>query len=335
MKEKPEISVLIAVYNVEEYVVRCLESVFNNTIIDKAEIIIIDDFSTDNSYQKVENFIKQYKNLNITLLRQEKNSGLAIVRQKALDKANGKYFIYIDSDEWVEPDYLELLYNKAIQTNADCVGCSFYKEKNKTELISIPLKSTGKDNLKALFYMNIYPMIWCKLFKREIFINNSIKFNQNFNNNEDDLICLKFFSFADKVSYVEKPLYHYFIRQDSISYKRDIQYYKNALEVYTAGKDFLIDNNLFKDFEDDIFSKLLYYKIKILRHSNLFNYKKNVCFDEKDVILLNKWEKLNRQKITMLIPALVKKQFIKADLLFILYKLKNSISRITSILRKE
>ena len=116
MSEKelnPKVSVLIPVYNVRDYVERCLRSVFNNTIIQDCEIIIVNDCSTDDSEKIIIDLIQEYSQLNIQFLKHDCNKGLAATRNTAFLLAKGEYIICVDSDDWIENNYLEELYNKA------------------------------------------------------------------------------------------------------------------------------------------------------------------------------------------------------------------------------
>lgn len=132
----PVISVLIPVYNVEKYIERCLISLFENTIARYCEFIIVDDCSPDNSMNVIQSVLEKYTNIkeNTFLHSHDCNRGSAATRNTALLHSHGEYIICVDSDDWVEPDYLERLYVKANETYADIVVCDLYKEfihKNK------------------------------------------------------------------------------------------------------------------------------------------------------------------------------------------------------------
>ena len=119
---KELISVIIIAYNVENYIGKCLESVINQTYTN-LEIIIVDDASTDKTsdicieYQKKDDRIKYVKHKN--------NHGQAIARNTGLDNATGEYISFVDSDDFILPDYYELLYNNLQTTNADISICNF------------------------------------------------------------------------------------------------------------------------------------------------------------------------------------------------------------------
>ncbi len=207
----PEISVCIPVWNVEKYITQCLESVLSQTIIEKAEIIIVNDCTPDNSIQVINNIVEknpQHKE-RIHIFTHEKNKGLAAARNTGLRNSKGKYVIQVDSDDWLEPNYLEELYIAAESINADISGCDYFKEEiNKTTIIKEDLNKSNSDCLK--YIMSICQgIIWTKLVKRKLFIQNDISWVEGLDMGEDLLICSKLFANATKIVNVAKPLYHY------------------------------------------------------------------------------------------------------------------------------
>ena len=118
-------SVIITTHNTEKYLFKCIDSIINQTLPD-IEIIIVDDASTDNTPKIAENLALQYDN--ILFLPLSISCGPGGARNKALLQATGEYISFIDSDDWVDLNYLEMMYNKAKQLNADIVTCSLMRE---------------------------------------------------------------------------------------------------------------------------------------------------------------------------------------------------------------
>ena len=110
----PKVSVIVPVYNTEKFLKECLESIINQTL-DDIEIIIIDDCSTDNSYKIILEYVKKYQN-KIRVIRQAKNSGVAAARNIGLNFATGKYISFVDSDDFIQEDMLEKMYNACEET---------------------------------------------------------------------------------------------------------------------------------------------------------------------------------------------------------------------------
>lgn len=211
MADITEISICIPVWNVESYITQCLESVFHQTIIDKTEIIIIDDCTPDNSISIIKKLLEKYpqhKN-RLRIIKHEKNRGLAAARNTGLKNAIGKYIIQVDSDDWLEPDYIERLYKAIESENADIAGCDYFLElADKTKIIKEDLNKSPINCLKYMITI-CQGIIWTKLVRKELYIKNNISWVEGLDMGEDLLICSKLFANANKVVNVNKPLYHY------------------------------------------------------------------------------------------------------------------------------
>lgn len=192
MKEV-KISVIIPVYNTEKFLERCLNSVIKQTL-KEIEIIVVNDGSTDNSLE----IIKKIKETDarIILINKE-NEGLTKTRNRGLEIASGKYIYNLDSDDYLEENTMfEELYNKCENDNLDMVVFDYYNDfENKKEYIkNIEVSDNGliekEDYIKDLIKAKWGISIWGKLTKKEIFINNNIKFPENIFMGEDLLTSL-------------------------------------------------------------------------------------------------------------------------------------------------
>ena len=124
---KKDISIIVPIYNSEKYLKKCIDSIINQTK-KELEIILINDGSTDNS----EKIIKEYKDKRIKYIKNT-NQGIGTTRNQGIKEATGKYLMFIDSDDYIENNACELLYNKAEKDNLDMVVCDFYREKEDGE----------------------------------------------------------------------------------------------------------------------------------------------------------------------------------------------------------
>ena len=215
----PQVSVLIPIWNVEKYIERCLRSVFEQTVADQAEFILVNDCSPDNSMKIAETVINDYPHLKnqIKVINHETNRGSAAARDTLLKNAAGKYFIFVDSDDWVEPNYLEELLNAAEREDADVVGCNLIMEwGNRSLIIKAPLLSGGKECVRKLLVGEIQGWLPVKLMKKEVIDSNPGDWwVEGLDLTEDLLFCVQFFYYAHKIVYIDKELYHY--RQDNNS----------------------------------------------------------------------------------------------------------------------
>ena len=192
---------------------------FEQTIADQAEFILVNDCSPDNSMKIAETVINEYPHLKnqIKVINHETNRGLAAARISAFSQAQGKYIINVDSDDWVEPNYLEELLNAAEREDADVVGCNLIKEfGDRTEVVKVLLPSDGKECVRKLLTGEISGWLHIKLMKKEVIDSNPGDWwVEGLDLTEDLLFSVQFFYYARKIVYIDKELYHY--RQDNNS----------------------------------------------------------------------------------------------------------------------
>ena len=171
---KPIISIILPVYNTSIYLEECLNSIYNQSF-KNYELICIDDGSSDNSYE----ILKKYEKIitNCKVIYQD-NQGVANARNVGLKNVKGDYIIFIDSDDYIEYNYLEKLYNESCNTGSDVVICNFYRyyDNYKLKLPVVLKKRSGiysnQDILKSLIPDNlIHSYLWNKLWKKELFDN--------------------------------------------------------------------------------------------------------------------------------------------------------------------
>ena len=133
-QDKPTISIIVPVYNTSIYLEQCLNSIHNQSFKDY-EVICVDDGSSDNSLHILKKYEKIIKNFKVI---SQKNQGVAVARNTGLANACGDYIVFIDSDDFVKENYLEVLYNESCKTNADVVICNFYRYYERSKL-SLPV----------------------------------------------------------------------------------------------------------------------------------------------------------------------------------------------------
>ena len=166
----PKISIIIPVYKVEKYIERCARSLFEQTL-DDIEYLFIDDCSPDKSIEELKDILDEYphRKSQTIIHRMERNKGQAAVRYWGVKNATGDYLIHCDSDDWVELDMYQQMYNKAIEEDADVVVCD-YVVTNGTSVIktinACHAKSPGQLIENCLFQRDPWPL-WNKLFKRK------------------------------------------------------------------------------------------------------------------------------------------------------------------------
>ena len=207
-----KVSVIIPVYNVEKYLERCLESLVNQTLKD-IEIICVNDGSTDNSLKILEEFAK--KDERIKIFNRE-NKGQSAARNFGIEHANGEYIGYVDSDDWVDLDFYEKLYNAAVKYDADIVAADFVRKNDKKHKIRLNLKSekvyTGIEEKIEVCHAIKEGCIWNKIYAKNILENLKFVEGMYF---EDGLFTLKALYNSNKLVTVLNTFYYYFVNSTS------------------------------------------------------------------------------------------------------------------------
>jgi glycosyltransferase involved in cell wall biosynthesis len=226
----PKVSIIMPVYNTEKYLERCLNSILNQTYT-KWELIAVNDGSTDNSLEILNSYAQ--KDNRIIVFEQE-NQGQSVARNKALDIVKGEYICFVDSDDWVELDYLEDLYKAITSTNSEIAMCSFYYSSDNDEKIGYKFKSNIiplREYKSKLLKDQIRSYLWNCIFKRSLF--NNLRFQKN-NIYEDMVLFTDLLPRLSKdVIAINKPLYHYYLRDNSTIHQKSI---KKAFSHYEAIK---------------------------------------------------------------------------------------------------
>ena len=317
----PLISIIIPVYGVENYIEQCLRSLFENTIADKCEFIIVNDCTKDNSMQIVKKLLSEYPTITAKIINHEKNLGIAATRNTGLKNAVGKYIIYTDSDDWVEKDYLEKLYTQAEASNADITACDWYEESNRKTLFVSGIKSNSKENFINFMQCNIPAYAWNKLVKHSLFVENKFEWINGINNWEDELMCTKLFSRARVFASVSEPLYHYRVRYNSyircLTTEKTKDDFLNAvfeIEKYLHENNFTSELELVNFKKNRVKQKILLDGTRAMQKKYIYLYRESYSFIKHDTQLSK------HSKIILLFA--INFPFIARTLLFFISVLK-------------
>lgn len=254
----PFFSIIIPCYNAVAVIDKALQSLELQTFCD-LEVILVDDCSTDNTYEYCERKIASY-NLNIILLRNEVNSGPGVSRNKGLQHARGKYVGFCDSDDWYGFNLLELVYKKIAEEESDIIFFDAYRcfsENNRKQIGNLSQYCYCKN--KEDFVALSTDSLWSLIAKRDIFQKVSIA---NLYNAEDVVTVPLLIIEAKRISYINLPLYNYQYRLQSLSTFANQRVVNNFLEAYS----FL--TNHWKAEYDDAFECLC---IKLVLYGVFYN----------------------------------------------------------------
>lgn len=211
----PKVSVIVPVYNVEKYLARCLESIINQTLQD-IEIICINDGTTDNSGDILEEYAK--KDSRIKIITQT-NSGLSEARNRGMREAKGDFIGLVDSDDYIDTNFFEALYEAATANDADiaCAGIIREGEKYKKVFLEyehIQTANSFKEKCELVNGVN-HSYAWDKIYRREPLINNNLEFIRGMLF-EDRPFVADVYEKMGKLVTVPTVYYHYWVNEKSI-----------------------------------------------------------------------------------------------------------------------
>lgn len=203
-----KVSVIVPVYKVEAFVDRCFRSLMEQTLQD-VEFIVVDDCTPDMSIGVIRNVMKDYPGRDVQIVSHNENKGLPSARNTGLAMAKGEYVFHCDSDDWVEPDMLEMLYDAAVKEDADIVWCDWFLSFGENErYMRQPSYPTSLEALKGMLSGVMKYNVWNKLVRRCLYADNGIAFPDGYGMGED-MTMMRLFSCARRVAYVGKAFYHY------------------------------------------------------------------------------------------------------------------------------
>ena len=307
-----DLSIIIPVYNVEQYLENCLNSILNGNL-KNIELICINDGSTDNSLNILNNYAEKYNNIKVI---SQQNQGQGVARNLGIEIAQGEYIGFVDPDDWVEPEMFERMYNQAKKFDLDIITCNRkchfqdkIKYKNDWKKIKgnyTNIKKQKVTNIRPnnnLTYQDIQQTLlvsfcfcWNKIFKASLIKDYNIKFSST-RLSEDVIFILKAFLYAKKISYLNEYLYNYRESSQSISHKIT-DYAFDEFQVIQELEEFFNNNPQYKNF---LYENYQFYKLFSLTHKynqvsknkqKLFLLKAKNILNQKEYLLLLKKNKL-------------------------------------------
>nr|WP_308757665.1 glycosyltransferase family 2 protein [uncultured Bacteroides sp.] len=211
MIKRPKVSVIVPVYNVEKYIERCARTLFEQTIRD-IEYIFVDDCSLDKSILILKDILKEYpeRRDQVKIISHTPNKGLAYTRQEGIDNANGEYIIHCDSDDWVEPDMYESMYDMAVKNKANIVCCNYIAEfNNYHKKVKYTYLIETEQILLDSIPTTLNSAVWNKLISKELYSINNLRWFEGVNMQEDLGITLRLRVQSSKTIILPRYLYHY------------------------------------------------------------------------------------------------------------------------------
>lgn len=227
-----KISIIVPVYNVENYIHKCIRSILEQTY-HNFELILIDDGSKDSSGRICDQYALEDKRIKVF---HQKNKGVSIARNLGISKSSGNWLTFLDSDDWVENYYLENITKLIQHNNIDIVCCNYFKDfetsylpndgtnyeiqirNNNKEIYNLLLMTVYSDYYK---YINEYKFdmtpIWNKIYKSSIIKTNNIQFKETLTRSEDVLFNIEYIKKTNSIAFTSECFVHYVKRSNSIT----------------------------------------------------------------------------------------------------------------------
>ena len=317
----PLVSIIVPVYNSEEYIFNSINSILNQTY-KNIEIIIINDGSTDRTNEILNEIALKDKRI---VYVNQKNIGVSETRNKGIQLSKGEYITFMDSDDTVEPEYIEKLIEEVLKNEFDIVACG-YTDISKYGIVKLNdfyINNTilSKDEFIKRILNGVGGTVWGKIFRRNIIIENNIKMKQNIYMCEDMIFVLEYAMKCNKYGAINEKLYNYNrLNENSISAMVNMQYYNNLIVVISEIQKILEENNYEKSYVDSILCnrvQSMSISFLIMQHDKKHNYSKKQKIENIKIILNNKYNNLYKSKFVgkalrdKLMISLIKKNDVK------------------------
>lgn len=267
-----KVSVIVPIYNAEKYIEKCIESVMNQSL-KEIEVILINDGSEDSSEEKCKQYVNKYEYIQLV---NQKNSGQGAARNLGMSLAKGECIFFLDADDYLPQDALEILYNKIITTNSDMVcgtSESVFKDGTKIrkamQLNEMEKQESGKDIILKTKYKDISPMVWLYMYRKSFIEKNNLVFPIGLFH-EDCEFNLKTYYYANKISFIKDVTYCQFISDNSTMRSKNIKKSMDAIQIAKNIEKFISNDvkeeeikKIFYGYVSFLYSYSLHYAIQI------------------------------------------------------------------------
>ena len=278
-----EISVIIPCYNVAPYIDRCLTSITSQTIdLSILEIICIDDASTDATWNRLQQWESDFPE-NIMIVHCGENGGSSKARNIGIQYSSSPWVAFIDSDDWIEPDYFEKMYVSALNSNADLIMCGHVRDFSKEltyrhnngydfskDIINGKSLLLDTEEKKKLYIrmMSMDLTAWGKLIRKNILTDYNITFPEGLAYEDNYWGTLLHF-YVTHIYKIELPLYHYFVNENSITLTMNADYHSDFLTVQLLKWEAFSERGFFEEYSEEIIFDFL--------HSCYLDFFKIIC----------------------------------------------------------
>ena len=319
MNQNVKVSILVPFYNVEKYVGRCVESLFTQTY-PNIEYIFVNDCTPDKSMAIIDEYIKKYDVRDkCKIIVHSENRGICTSRNDCLDHATGDYVLFIDSDDYIDNDMVELLVEAAVKESADVSGCGYIEEYDDHS-VEFPQKYTNNYNemLKAITLLTLKGVMWKLLIRRSVIEDNHIRFMPEKNMVDDYLFCCQVFFYSRSFTGVDKCMYHYIQFNPNNYSQRSFYNINHQAQAIIETEKFYKEKGVYDIVKQELYIRKFIAKKPLLMDKYCIDVKKwREIFPESN----DAWKTLNFSRGNQLLFRLAQSPFYW--LIPLLYKIRN------------
>lgn len=275
--DTPLVSIVVPIYKSADYLIKCVESLVNQTL-KEIEIILVNDASPDPADDRVCNYYAS-NDKRVKYLVHQRNKGQGGARNTGIVNSSSTFIGFVDSDDWVEPEMFEKLYDAILREGTDVSQCYFTEHNGKKANIR-KLKSfkRQKDFLNAT---NV--LVWNKLFKKSLFTDNDIFFPEG-HSHEDTATLPRLVYFVNSMAPVKEPLYHYIAKREGSTTANYERIFSDHSIVFQEIKDFMIEMDVWDThrnyFENRMIRSLQHDLSRLIKEPSLEEKRKQTMVNE-------------------------------------------------------
>ncbi len=282
-----KVSILVPVYKASKYMERCARSLFEQTFQD-IEYIFVDDASPDNSIEILRNILSKYPNRQkqVKIIVNQENKGVGVSRNIAIDNSSGEYIAFIDSDDYIELNSIEELFNFSILENADIVVFNMeIQYHDHSEIISDSVSADKDENLLNILTEKRSHNLCNKFVKSNLYKMKECRIPNGLNYQEDFYVYVRLVYFAEIIRKMDKVFYHYDFRNtESLTKKMGKMHFENTVILWNSFDQFLTEKKLFEKYKLYMDYTKIHRKIRLMIDTNDFKLRKlyaNIFFEEE------------------------------------------------------
>lgn len=255
MTKAPLISVIIPVYNTEQFLEKCLKSVSAQTFKD-FEVLLVNDCSPDGSAAILDKWAK--KDRRFRVIKLPTNQGLGGARNEGLREAKADYIASVDSDDWVDPDFLQAAYDGLEGGIHDIVCFGFRRVNDADETISTQRYATKTQTAEGItnIFRTFNPAFWNKLWLKSLYTDNDIFFPLHVSG-QDMATSPRILTKAKSIKFIDAVPYNYLVREGSLTFTFDAKHYVDYILVFDVLQKFLRENGLWEKYKSSFFSDIV------------------------------------------------------------------------------